>query len=55
MRREGVGEPFKEKEKISPISVIKFNIQILFLFLGLEAFSSFPQGLMTTAKKIYRI
>jgi len=55
MRREWVGEPFKEKEKISPISVMKFNIQILFLFLGLEAFSSFPQGLMTTAKKIYRI
>jgi hypothetical protein len=46
IRREGVGEPFKKNEKISPISVMRFNIQILFIFLGLEAFSSFSQGLI---------
>ncbi len=44
MRRERIGNPLTKKEKFPQSLMMKFNINIPFLFLGLGYLSSFSQG-----------
>jgi len=43
MSREDVGGTSKKKKRFPQSLMMKFNLQILFIFLGLEVFSSFSQ------------